>query len=481
MKLLGVQARRICSIITQIQKGMVKFMAQKIAINKHVKTAIISVIIILSLITILFFTFQYNYVKGWSKLIYPGVKIDNIDLAGKTKEQALQILKQKNDDAVLERKINVKVGEKNYIIVYSKLGPMYNREEVVNEAYSYGKNLNLLSKANLIKNPQIKDYSLKFTYDQKAMNDFVNSIAKQIDVNPVNAQIKMVGAGFSITPDVKGVKLETASLLKNLISKVNGKVSPDINVDATTTITTATITAAKLTAVNAKISSFSTEFASRSSAQRANNIRLATRAINGLCIMPGGSFSFNGVVGERTVKKGYEAAPVDIGNKVGSGIGGGICQVSTTLYNSILKVNIKSTERLHHTLPSTYVPIGLDATVDYGNLDYRFKNTLAYPIYIQCNAEGGSVVFNIYSNSSLTKTTYDITNEVYDTIQPTTSYVNNSTLPKGTQVYVQQPQAGHKVRVHEKTIQSGKVISDEIISNDYYLPINGIIGKGTKS
>ena len=102
MKLLCVQARRIYSIITQMQKGMIKFMSQKIVINKQVKTAIISFIIILSLITISFFTFQYNYVKGWNELIYPGVKVDNIDLAGKTKAQALEILKQKNDDAVLE-------------------------------------------------------------------------------------------------------------------------------------------------------------------------------------------------------------------------------------------------------------------------------------------------------------------------------------------------------------------------------------------
>jgi len=455
---------------------------QKIIFNKHLKIGIIiSGIIILSIVAILFFTVQSNYVKVWSGLIYPGVKVDNIDLSGKTKAQALQILKQKNDDAVLQKKINVKVNDRNFIIVYSKLGPIYNREEVVNEAFSYGKGLNLLSKTNLIRNPQMKNYSLKFTYDQKAMKDFVNSIAKQVNVNPINATLKIIGTSISITPDIKGVKLETASLEKTLITKINGKVSPDINVDVTTTPTTAIITTSKLTAVNTKISSFSTEFASCSSAQRATNIRLATSTINGLCIMPGDTFSFNSVVGQRTVAKGYEAAPVDIGNGVGIGIGGGICQVSTTLYNSILKANIKSTVRVHHTIPSTYVPIGMDATVDYGNLDYGFTNTLAYPIYIQGSTAGGNLVFNIYSNSSLTSTTYDITTEVYDTIAPTISYVNNAALPAGAEVVTQQSRTGYKVRVHKKAIQNGKVINDEIISDDYYLPINTIIEKGTKS
>lgn len=455
--------------------------AKKIVMNKYIKTGIIAVIIILTIIAISFFTLQYNYVKGWSGLIYPGVKVDSIDLSGKTKSQAVEILKQKNEDAVLKRKINIKVADKNYTIDYSKLSPKYNVDEVVNEVFSYGKNLSLLGKANLIKNPQIKNYNLKFTYDQKAIKDFVTSIEKQVNVEPIDAKLQIAGAGFSVTPDIKGVKLETAALEKNLISKIDGKISPDINLEATTTLVTAKITADKLSAVNTKISSFSTEFASRSSSGRVNNIKLATRAINGIYIMPGGTFSFNDVVGERTAKKGYQAAPVDIGDQVGSGLGGGICQVSTTLYNSILRANIKATQRSHHTLPSAYIPLGIDATVDYGNLDYKFTNTLAYPIYIQGSAEGASIVFNVYSNSSLTGTTYDITSEVYATIAPTVGYVNDATLLIGSEVYVQKPYTGYKVRVHKKTIQGGNVINDEIISDDYYHPVNAVIKKGTKA
>jgi len=453
----------------------------KIENNKYIKIGIISFIIISAVAAISFFIIQDNFVKGWSGLIYPGIKVDSIDLSGKTKQQAMQILKHENDDIVLSRKINVKVLDKKYTIEYSKISPKYNIQEVVDQVFSYGKDLNFLESAKLIRKPQSKNYSLKFTYDQKAIKSFIVSIEKQVNVNPINAKLQMVGAGFSVTPDVKGVKLETAALEKDLISKIDGKVTPDINIEATITVPTAVITADKLTAVNTKVTSFSTEFGTGSSSERANNIRLATRAINGTCIMPGGTFSFNDVVGQRTAAKGYEAAPIIVGNQVDSGLGGGICQVSTTLYNSILKANIKSTQRTHHTLPSHYVPLGMDATVDYGNLDYKFTNTLAYPIYIQGDAEGGNIVFNVYSNSSLTASYYDITSEVYDTIKPTIEYVDDATLPKGTQVFVQQPYTGYKVRVHKKTIQGGNVINDQIVSDDYYLPVNAVIKRGTKS
>lgn len=453
---------------------------QKNANNKYIKIGIISVLSILALVAISFFIIQVNYVKKWNGLIYPGVRVDTIDLSGKTKQQAEQILKHENDEIVLKRKINVKALDKNYTIEYTKISPKYNIQEVVDQALAYGKDLNILAKANLIRKPKVKNYSLKFTYDQKAIKEFITSIEKQVNVNPINAKIQMVGTAFSVIPDVKGIKLERALLEKELASQIDGKVSPDINVEARATTTTAAITLEKLNTINTKVTSFSTEFGTGSSAPRANNIRLATRAINGTCIMPGGTFSFNDVVGQRTAIKGYESAPIIVGNQVDSGLGGGICQVSTTLYNSILKANIKSTQRSHHTLPSHYVPLGMDATVDYGNLDYKFTNTLAYPIYIQGDAEGGNIVFNVYSNSSLASTTYDISSEVYDTIKSGISYVDDSTLSKGTQVYVQQPYTGYKVRVHKKTIQGGKIVNDTIISDDYYLPVNAVIKRGTK-
>ncbi len=154
---------------------------------------------------------------------------------------------------------------------------------------------------------------------------------------------------------------------------MDGKNLKDINEKAPVKTQEAKIKKKQLETVNSNISSYTTNYGSISSPQRANNIVISAKAINGTLLMPGESFSFNNTVGPRTEKRGYQGAPVIIGNKIESGLGGGICQVSGTLYNAMLKANINATERVRHTFPSTYVPIGMDATIDYGNIDYKFK------------------------------------------------------------------------------------------------------------
>ncbi len=190
-------------------------------------------------------------------------------------------------------------------------------------------------------------------------------------------------------------------LEKEILSKINGDIkTPDIVVEAEIKTILANITKEKLQTINTTLSSFSSNFSS-SAYGRSTNITLATKSINGTLLMPGQSFSFNGTVGQRTAAKGYKPAPVDIGTKVSTDYGGGICQVSTSLYNAIIRSNIKSTERNHHSIPSTYIPLGMDATVDWGNLDYKFINTLKFPIYIESFVHNKILTFNIYSNSSL--------------------------------------------------------------------------------
>ncbi len=163
-----------------------------------------------------------------------------------------------------------------------------------------------------------------------------------------------------------------------------------------------------------------------------------------------------------------------------SGLGGGICQVSSTLYNTILLSNIKSTERMHHTLPSSYVPLGMDATVDWGNIDYKFKNTFSYPIYIEGIADGSSIIFNLYSNSELKKRTYSIWNEVYNTINANMKTEDDPNLPEGKQEIVQNAYTGYKVRVYKNILENGKVIGKELVSDDFYRPIEGLAKVGPK-
>lgn len=453
---------------------------KKINIKNKLAIGVIGVIAFLASGFAGFTIYQYNTVKLWSNLIYPGVKVQEVDLSGKTKDEAIKILEQKYGAVIVKNKVNIITPDRTYTLDYSKIDPKYNINEIVNEAFAYGKNLNLFKKYRIVNGTSSKQYSLKFTYNPKPINDLVDSIEKDVNKDPVNAELKGSGGNFSIIPDEKGRKLEKDKLQKDIISNIDGTIGKDVNINAPIEVVTAKITADKLKTINALIGSFSTDYGSISSPERANNIILATRSINGKILMPGDSFSFNDTVGERTAERGYQAAPVIIGNQVDSGLGGGICQVSTTLYNAVLKANIKSTERSHHSLPSHYVPLGLDATVDWGNLDYKFKNTLDYPIYIEGSTAGGVVTFNVYSNRSLTNIVSEIISQVYQTIQPGVKYVDDPTLPVGQTQQIQAPYTGYKVKVIKKTTKDGQLISQEVIADDFYQPVDAIIKRGTK-
>lgn len=133
---------------------------------------------------------------------------------------------------------------------------------------------------------------------------------------------------------------------------------------------------------------------------RSHNIALAASAINDTVLEPGASFSFNGVVGSRNTSRGYMAAPVLVGGKYESGIGGGVCQVSTTVFNAALLSNMEITERFPHALAAGYVPLGMDAAVYYGLQDFRFRNPYSTPVTIKAHAENGELTVKILGHIS---------------------------------------------------------------------------------
>jgi len=444
------------------------------------KITVAKILILLVIASIGTITYVYKNGSKFNNLILPGVMVENIDLSLKSKNEARNILQKDFGDEVLKKKIYISTDNKVYTIDYKKLDGKYNIEDAVNEAYSYGKNLNIFAKQHLIKKPKGKKISLKFSYDPRYIEEIITSIQKDVNKSPVNAKITLVQGGkFNITPETKGAKLLSDKLQKDIIAKIDGELNSNTIVSAEVEVLEAKITEEKLAKIDRMISTFSTSFVS-SSSERANNIVVASKSINGSLIMPGDSFSFNGVVGMRTISRGYMSAGIIVGNKFESGIGGGVCQVSGTLYNAMLRTSIKSKERTHHTIPSSYIEKGLDATIDYGNIDYKFVNTMPYPIYIEASTEKRELTFNIYSNTSLTKRSYDIYTDVYETIQPKTNFILDGTLNVGDEIIEQIAYVGYKVKVYKRTIENGAIISTELVSNDYYKQVEGIIKIGTK-
>ena len=445
------------------------------------KKAIIIVGILILVGTITFSSYSYVKVKHWDSLILPKVKIENEDLSGKTKKEALEIMKDKYSNKVIKKKITIVTDKKKYILDYSTLGAKYDIDKAIQQAISYGNDMNMFQKYKAIKNPVDKQIHLKFEYNDKSVDKILLQMAKDTNKKVVNATITMIGNGqFAVTDDVIGWQLESDKLKSTIKGKINGILSDDaISLVAPVKEIKPKITAASLRTINSRISGFNTNFAS-STEGRATNIDLSTNSINGTLLMPGDVFSFNEIVGERTAVRGYQTAGVIIGDKLEQGLGGGICQVSSTLYNAMLSTAIVSVERIHHTISSGYIPKGQDATVDYGNLDYKFKNTFKYPIYIQGYLAGKNVYFNIYSNSTLAKRTYEIVNEISETTEPKTETVQDATKYEGQNEIVKTGYAGFKVIVTRKTYENGNLINTEIINKDTFNVINGIIKVGTK-
>ena len=171
------------------------------------------------------------------------------------------------------------------------------------------------------------------------------------------------------------------------------------------------------------LASFSTKYAA-SNTNRTTNLRLASNKINGYVLIPGEIFSYNSVVGERTISAGYKDAAIYQNGEVVQGLGGGICQISTTLYNATLFANLEMVELHNHQFVPSYVSAGRDATVVYGVKDFKFKNSRKHAIKIACTVSGGIAKFEIWGVKEDTE--YDV--NVYANVNSrTSSYIKSST------------------------------------------------------
>lgn len=213
---------------------------------------------------------------------------------------------------------------------------------------------------------------------------------------------------------------------------------------------------------------------------RAHNIALAAKTINGTILLPGETFSYNKKLGNTTKEKGYKPGGAYVGGKVVQAYGGGICQVSTTLYNSVLYANLEIVERHNHSYAVNYVPAGRDATVAYGGKDFKFKNTRSYPIKIVASAKNGVVSISIVGIKEKKEYEIELTSTVLNTTPCTTVYENNSDLAEGKQKVVQKGHSGLKSIAYKIVKYNGKTISKTVLSKDTYKPMNRIVQVGTK-
>lgn len=209
-------------------------------------------------------------------------------------------------------------------------------------------------------------------------------IMRYVAEKPIDATYSVENHRIRFTESKPGVSLDKKSTEKT-IKDSDGNT---ITIPAKIKQPAVTLESLKGKILADELGTYNTDYSS-SSNDRASNIKLACSKINGYVLAPGDEFSYNDVVGPRTTEHGFKVANVYVGNTVQPGIGGGICQVSSTMYNSVIFADLEITERRNHTLPVSYVPMGRDATVSYGTTDFKFKNNTNYPVEIRAIAENG--------------------------------------------------------------------------------------------
>ena len=228
-----------------------------------------------------------------------------------------------------------------------------------------------------------------------------------------------------------------------------------------------------------ELSSYSTRY-DPSNLNRSNNIEISAEKIDGTIIMPGETFSYNQTVGERTIAEGYKEAGAYAGGRVVQDVGGGICQTSSTLYNAALLANLEIVDRSNHQFLTSYVSAGRDATVSWGSIDFKFKNSREYPIKIEARAKNGVCEMSIYGIKEEKEYKVEIESNVLSYIPYTTKYENDSSLAEGKEVVEQSGYNGCTSEAYRVLKLNGEVVSRTLLSKDTYDPMTRIIRRGTK-
>ncbi len=381
---------------TNMPKEVVKGKKSTIFNSKGFKITLVAFLILL--IGIGYWLFRnISLISSYSDKVYPGAYILSKDLSGLNSEDLHNTLMSLLND-ISNKEVFVTANDKKFNISYKDLEANINYNELEEKILSFGKNEGFFNKINLIKKPTNREYEFEVLFNEENLANFVSNISNAVDVSPTNASINIAG-GISIINDTTGLKLNSSQLLDTIKNQIKNMKAPNIiEVTGNVDVVEANITASALATVNSKISSFSTGY---SAGPSGTNLQLAAKNIDNTIVMPGETFSTEKAIGPTTIENGFVEANTYVAGEVVPGVGGGVCQVASTLYNTMLRSGIIPSERLNHMMKVSYVPIGLDATLADNLIDLKFVNDFDYPIVINSYASNGKLTVEFWSNNSV--------------------------------------------------------------------------------
>lgn len=463
----------------------------KVKTNKHLSILWLLISAFIAVGLLLFCQFYFGDSINSKTTFYENTHINGIDVSGLTRTQADNLLSQK----IVEDKDNINIvltsDNKEWSINGEELSIIANTRPTLDEVINYGRQGNIFAKKKVEKEIKKDGLHVNIPYEdllggiEEKVFDIVSEVENAprpcgIVFNPESQNM------FSLGESVPGKIVDKETLKKEInLALANGG-------QGTIIIPTKEILPDKdLSEFVKEItlrSSFSTNYA-KSSADRKSNIKLALSKFNGLIVEPGEEISFNKITGARTKNNGYKTAKIIIGGKYVDGVGGGVCQASTTLYNAIIRSDLEILQVNHHTLPASYVPLSFDAMVSEGYADLIFRNNLDTPIFIKTICNDSEITVEVYGEPLEEGLTINTRAELVkvlphggdDIIKDKNGQYEDKVLYKGEYYRLKYPQEGYETKGYIEYYKNGEKIEEKEIRHDKYLPQNGIIVEGCYS
>lgn len=496
---------------------------------------IIAILILIGVASTIFAIINMN-----NNNILGGISIGETLVEGLTEEEAINVLNKITEDQ-RTKEITLQVNGSSFSITPEQIETKYEVEKAVEKAYKIGRNGNIFENNFAIFKTIVEktNVSMEVTYNEELLTKFISDLNGKIANAMVDNTYYIEDNKLIITRGVAGLVINEEDAKNKIVEALNNpqietveitteyKECPEIDIDkiheeVKTEPQNASYTTNPFTIIPHKegidfdlesarkmlqeekdeysikliitkpevltseigeeafpdlLSSFSTKY-DESNVPRSKNLKIAMSKLNGVIVMPGEVFSYNKTLGKRTIEEGYQYANGFAGGKVVPMLAGGICQISSTLYDAVLYANLNIVERHNHMFQATYVEPGKDATVVYGSLDFKFENTRKNPIMIKTKCSAGLAEIKIFGIKE--EVEYDI--EIVSTILSTTPYKvvyqDDATLSPGKEKVAQYGLKGCKSITYRIVKLNGQEVSKEVLSTDTYSALNKIIKRG---
>jgi len=411
--------------------------------------------------------------------VVPGISVRGVDLSRLERLEGIERLAEL-ESKVHETTVNLMLAGSGYEVALGELGITVDRDKTMDRALAVGNELGVFKRWYAGMRHVDRPLDPVLSLDESVLRQYWQKRFGPPELQARDAYLRInADERVEVVPSIDGYVVDFDLLTERLVNP--SVLFGDAAVDVPVRLIQPEVTTEQVRrwGVTGLMAEFTTRF-NPDQVDRNHNIATAAVKLDGWMVGPGEVFSFNEVVGSRGLEQGYRMANVIVGNKLEEDLGGGVCQVSTTLYNAVLLADLAVEQRSNHSIPVSYVPVGRDAAVAYDYLDFKFKNVLDSHVLIKTFIGSDSLTVKIYGAPDPHKQV-QIESRVTKTIEPETVYEIDPAVEPGAQKVVQKGTSGYIAAAERLVLVDGREARREPLFDSKYKPVEQIIAVHSKA